>query len=63
MKKFEVEVEVLYVYTLEAEDDREAIRAAQSMEAGHAPYLERSIASVYVEEVDDYREPGHALKP
>jgi hypothetical protein len=35
MKKYEVEVEVLYVYAIEAEDDRAAIRAAQSMEAGH----------------------------
>jgi hypothetical protein len=62
MKKYEVEVEVLYVYAIEAEDERAAIRIAQSMEAGHAPYLERSIASVGVEEVDDHREPGHTIR-
>jgi hypothetical protein len=62
MKKFEIEVEVLYVYAIEAEDEREAIGAAQLIEAGQTPYLERTIASVYVEEVGEYREPGHTVK-
>ena len=62
MKKFEVEAEVLYVYAIEAEDRRAAIRAAQSIEAGQMPCLERTIESVSVKEVNRYREPGHFHK-
>jgi hypothetical protein len=50
--KFEVEVEVLYTYAIEAEDEQGARMIAQMNVDSQAPYLERTIASVYCEKVE-----------
>ena len=55
MNKYEVEVEVCYIYGIEADDEREAEIIAQMNIDSHAPYLECRIASIYVEKM----EPGN----
>jgi hypothetical protein len=57
MKKYEVEVEVIYLYGIEAEDENAATRAAHAKYTGRAPYLDCTIASIHAEAVD--HEPGH----
>ena len=48
--KYEVEVEVCCIYGIEADDPHEAEIIAQMNVDSHAPYLERTIASIYVEQ-------------
>lgn len=49
MNTYLVEVEVLYLYRIEAESERGARAIAQMNVDSHAPHLERTIASICVE--------------
>jgi hypothetical protein len=55
--KFEVEVEVLYIYGIEADDEHEAQIIAQMNVSDHAPYLELTIASIYAEKMESENIP------
>lgn len=53
MPKYEVEVEVCYIFGIEADDAPQAERIAQMNVDEHAPYLERAITSIYVEQMEE----------
>lgn len=55
MNRYEVEVEVCYLFGVEAENEREAEIIAQMMLHERAPALECVIASICVEKV----QPGN----
>ena len=62
MNKYEVEVEVCYVFAIEAEDPLQAERIAQMCVDEHAPDLERTIAAIYVEPLEEENTPTETVQ-
>ena len=59
---YEVEVEVLYTYGIEADDERDAEIIAQMNVDSHAPYLERTIAAICVEKMEPGNTPTETVQ-
>jgi hypothetical protein len=62
MHKYEVEVEVCYIFGIEADDAPQAERIAQMCVDEHAPYLERTIASIYIEKIEPENTPTESVQ-
>ena len=64
MNKYEVEIEVNYIYGIEADEEQGARMIAQMNVDENAAYLERVITSIYVEKMEPGNTPTeHAQLP